>query len=622
MKIFLAVIGGLALLLLVAAVWAQEGPPEEPPTEDAETGVVADAEEGAQAPGQARTRRGVRRLGDVVGGTGEEWSMDIGELDLPAGPVAEQPRVSLPDAEQDERLQRLLTRRAFSPEDPEIEAELSGLIDEVASQARDALETGDLPLASRLVEVIAGLGEDRPIIGEVRAEEDRLGRIDRLLVEADRALAEGRLIEPAGDSALERFREVAEIEPGHEAVTAGLAQIQQGLLERAVEAARGLDFEDAERLLVVAGELDPDEPAVAETRADIVAFREHEIDDVVAAVRQSIDDRDYERAEDGITQLVALGAERARINSLRESLNDARVYGGFEPGEVFWDELEADGQPGPEMVVIPAGNFMMGSPENERGRARHEGPRIRVTFERGFALSRTEITVGHFRRFVEATGYRSDAERQGSSRTYNAETGRLDPRRGINWRHDYLGNRAEDELPVIHVSWNDAAAYAAWLAEQTDQPYRLPSEAEFEYALRAGTQTPYWWGEGSPDRSEVENVTGDADRSTTRRSWTVAFRRYDSGFWGPAPAGSLEPNPFGLYDMGGNVMEWVEDCWHDSYVRAPTDGTAWVNPGCDRRVLRGGAWSSTPEMSRSAFRIASVEDATDARVGFRVARDL
>ncbi len=222
---------------------------------------------------------------------------------------------------------------------------------------------------------------------------------------------------------------------------------------------------------------------------------------------------------------------------------------------------------------------------------------------------------------MEDTGYRSDAERSGGSRIYNADTGRIDRQPGITWQHDYLGEPAGDDLPVIHVSWRDADAYAQWLARRTGRSYRLPTEAEFEYALRGGTSDRYWWGDGSPDEA-VENVTGDGDRSTTRRSWTAAFRRYEDGFWGPAPAGSLAANPFGLHDMGGNVMEWVEDCWHDSYARAPDDGSAWVNPGCERRVLRGGAWSSTPAMSRSAFRIASGEESTDARVGFRVARDL
>src|SRR6056297_169946 len=200
-------------------------------------------------------------------------------------------------------------------------------------------------------------------------------------------------------------------------------------------------------------------------------------------------------------------------------------------------------------------------------------------------------------------------------------SGRITERRRITWEDDFVGEPAVEDVPVLHVSWNDAAAYAEWLAERTDRPYRLPTEAEFEYALRAGSQALYWWGDEAPGEV-VENVTGDEDGFDNDRRWNEAFRRYGDGYWGPAPAASMQANPFGLFDMGGNVMEWVADCWHDSYVRAPNDGSAWVNPGCDRRVIRSASWSSTPEMSRSAYRLSSRTAATDARVGFRVARGL
>ena len=335
-----------------------------------------------------------------------------------------------------------------------------------------------------------------------------------------------------------------------------------------------------------------------------------------------IDDGRYDEAEDNITELVALGHDRERVESLQASLADARLYGSFEPGQTFRDDVSRLGRPGPEMVVIPAGSFMMGSPDDEDERMRNEGPQHRVTFDRGFALSRTEITVGQFSAFVRATGYRTDAEISGESRVYDIETGRMDQSSGVNWRLDYAGEDASDALPVIHVSWRDANAYAEWLSEETGRSYRLPSEAQFEYALRAGSQTPYWWGEGSPPDNDMENVTGDRDTSPTGARWNVAFRRYGDGHWGPAPAGSLMRNPFDLNDMGGNVMEWVDDCWHDSFVRAPSDGSAWVNPGCERRVIKGASWSSTPAMSRSAFRISSSTSSTDMRVGFRIARDL
>ena len=120
----------------------------------------------------------------------------------------------------------------------------------------------------------------------------------------------------------------------------------------------------------------------------------------------------------------------------------------------------------------------------------------------------------------------------------------------------------------------------------------------------------------------VENITGENDISRTRRRWSVSFTGYSDKYWGPAPVGSFKPNPFGLMDMGGNVAEWTRDCWHDSYIRAPADGAAWSNPGCDQHVIRGGYWASSPDQTRSAHRLHANPAQHDARIGFRVAREL
>jgi formylglycine-generating enzyme required for sulfatase activity len=117
-------------------------------------------------------------------------------------------------------------------------------------------------------------------------------------------------------------------------------------------------------------------------------------------------------------------------------------------------------------------------------------------------------------------------------------------------------------------------------------------------------------------------LTGDGDRSRSKRAWGNAFRHYRDGFWGPAPVARFEANAFGLHDMGSNVSEWVEDCWHQNYLRAPEDGSAWVNRGCTRRVIRGASWGSEPDKARAAYRLGVNADTSSARVGFRVARDL
>ena len=171
------------------------------------------------------------------------------------------------------------------------------------------------------------------------------------------------------------------------------------------------------------------------------------------------------------------------------------------------------------------------------------------------------------------------------------------------------------------MAFEDAEAYVAWLSAQTGERYRLPSEAEFEYALRGGRAEAFAWGEGAPARV-VGNLTGDGDQSRLKRRWSNAIRGYTDGHWGPAPVRSYAPEAFGTFDLVGNVSEWVQDCWHDSYRRAPADGSAWVNPGCEDRVIRGASWASTLDRARSAYRQSTPAATTHARLGLRVVREL
>lgn len=479
----------------------------------------------------------------------------------------------------------------------------------VGPMAQDSAFEDDAPLHPEPIT------EPEPVDDEERA------RLERLLEQASAARARGWLVRPRGRSAADFYNQILLLAPDHPGAREGLVDIHRKLLDEAILLARESDFEGAKTVLEQAAVVHEDALIMAHARARVSQIRDTELVSAEQRVRDLIAAGQFEEAEDRMTDLVALGLERRQLDALRAALFHARRYGALQPGQTFIDPLDDVEADGPVMVVIPSGSFMKGSPDGERGRSSHEGPRYRVTFERGFALAQTETTVEAFARFVEETGYTSDAERKGWSRIYEPRSGRMTRRNRVNWRHDYLGREAAPDLPVIHVSWRDAAAYADWLAERSGQGYRLPSEAEFEYALRAGSQTPYWWGDGSPSEA-VENLAGDGDISPTNTRWNVAFSNYTDGYWGPAPVGSFKPNPFGLYDMGGNVMHWTKDCWHDSFVRAPTDGSAWINPGCELRVIRGGSWSSTPEMSRSAWRISGAEDSTDMRLGFRVARDL
>jgi len=280
----------------------------------------------------------------------------------------------------------------------------------------------------------------------------------------------------------------------------------------------------------------------------------------------------------------------------------------------------------------------MGSPRDEEGRYEDEGPQHKVTFKNDFYMAETQVTVEQYRVFVESAGYKTSAEQRGFSNLRNPDSGEWVEMSGVNWRHNNRGEPSDDNMPVVHVSWDDAAAYAKWLSEKTGKQYRLPSESEFEYANRAGTTTRYWWGNNTP-ATKIANLKGELDIPNDDKSWfptpqerqyayrqgytPMLFKGYGDGFWGIAPVASFEANPFGLYDTTGNVWEWMTDCWNSSYHGAPSDGSPRTKEGvCSLRVLRGGSYYCFPRHVRSANRWAQPRADTAMYIGFRVVRDL
>jgi formylglycine-generating enzyme required for sulfatase activity len=246
----------------------------------------------------------------------------------------------------------------------------------------------------------------------------------------------------------------------------------------------------------------------------------------------------------------------------------------LKPGQRF---TECAGCPG--MVVLPAGTFMMGSPDDEKGHDLREEPQHEVSITR-FAVSRFEVTFDEWDACFKLGGcieYPSDQ----------------------NW--------GRGQRPVINVSWRDAEQYVAWLSRRTGKTYRLLSEAEWEYAARGGSQTAYSWGD------EIDSRPRAACKDCG----------YQEILFNTMPVGWYPPNAFGLYDMHGNVAEWVQDCIHDNYAGAPKDGSAWITNGnCNGRVIRGGSWDSRPEVARSAHREWGSRGRGYQLIGFRVARTL
>jgi formylglycine-generating enzyme required for sulfatase activity len=264
----------------------------------------------------------------------------------------------------------------------------------------------------------------------------------------------------------------------------------------------------------------------------------------------------------------------------------------------------------PVMVGVPAGRFLMGSPKAERGRFNSEGPQHAVSIK-AFALGKYDITSKQFLAFLKSTGYRPEP---------------CNPILGIGWQsrgHGLTyppgGGAEPPNWPAVCLAWRDANAYIAWLNAkvrrlrpefaQAKGPYRLPSEAEWEYAARAGTKTARWWGEGIGVNNTNCNGCGS---------------KWDDRLL--ASVDSFAPNRFGLYGMLGNAWQWTADCWHPNYVGAPNDGSAWIKKNCTKHVIRGGSWNNLPVLVRSASRSFSASGGGEydfsSLAGFRVARDL
>ena len=297
---------------------------------------------------------------------------------------------------------------------------------------------------------------------------------------------------------------------------------------------------------------------------------------------------------------------------------------------------------GMPFVLVPAGEFMMGSDESPESLAKSwpayerkrftdiadEAPVHRVRITRAFYLGQTEVTVGQFRRFLEASGYVPESVADGTGAYgYNpaydpSTTARGDAFEGRNpaysWRNP--GFAQDDTHPVVNVTWNDAVAMADWLSRTEGHVYRLPTEAEWEYAARAGTRTRYHSGDDPESLLKVANVF-DADAAQNWKKWAGYALAGHDGHAFTAPVGSYAPNAFGLYDMHGNAWEWTAD-WHDDryYAVSPVDDPKGPATG-SVRVRRGGSWHTWSFYARSSFRNWNTPATRYTLVGMRLLRE-
>ncbi|TBR39693.1 MULTISPECIES: formylglycine-generating enzyme family protein [Dyella] len=484
------------------------------------------------------------------------------------------------------------------------------------------IAVGDADAASDLMEALKSVPDSKDDVVQLEVKLKTLEQVRPMLARAAQLLRQGKVDQPKGDNALELYRQVQQLDAENAVAGQGISQVQRAVLDRALAAVAQNDFKGAEDALTEAGAILPGSQPLADVQGRVDGIRHQRASGLLAQARSALDSGNSSLAQQLAGQARDIAADTQGLEEFQERMTNARLYANFKPGQVFSDRfVDIPGQ-APAMVVIPTGSFLMGAPDDESGRTDAEAPQHEVKISRGFAMARSEITIGQFREFVRASGYVPDSVKMGGASVYDERTGALRDDPDASWQSDYAGRPAsDDKLPVVNISWSDAKAYVDWLSQRTGKTYRLPSESEFEYALRGGTTTRYWWGSGPPT-GKPENLTGSGDRSQSGRRWSNAFANYRDGYWGPAPVMSFQANPYGLYDINGNVSEWMQDCWHDNYVRAPVDGGAWVNPGCGVRVVRGGSWGSSPEQVRSAYRQGADGSLRTGRVGFRVVREL
>ncbi len=327
---------------------------------------------------------------------------------------------------------------------------------------------------------------------------------------------------------------------------------------------------------------------------------------------------------------VSLG-ELFEYSNLATKKHVARRWSDYQTPQLFGRlsgvfEFERTAPPGPEplvknslgmeFVLIPAGEFMMGTPESETERHDDEQQhRVRIT--KPFYLGKHEVTVGQFRRFVTEVGYTTEPEKDGEGGYgYNAtekkSEGR-DPK--YNWKD--TGFAQTEEHPVVNITWNDATAFCQWLSRKEGKTYRLPTEAEWEYACRAGTSTKYHFGNDSEMLAQYGNVADASAKHTFSTGTTIAA---DDSYTFTAPVGRFKANPFGVHDMHGNLWEWCQD-WYDKdyYAGSSTDDPGGPSSG-EYRIVRGGSWNFNAWDNRAGNRFRLAPDDRHLYYGFRLAR--
>ena len=509
----------------------------------------------------------------------------------------------------------LLKAKEQGIESEEVEQLLTTLHASLYAQAENAIRSYDANQLTALTARLKSIDNSDPKIASYTDQIGIIYTLERLTAEITKHIENNQLYSTGQDNAVHTLLTALNIDANYPPLQELNTRILNQLQARALRAAQELDFVIADEQVNIMLDLGQNHEITLATITEIETQKHNRFTYLDQQFYAAINNLNLDRANDMLNALDELEIASSQMSGYQALLNKTKTYGPHEIGDDFNDILKSGGN-GPDMVVIPTGEYYMG---NQSG-AKHQRPRHLVKINYGLAVAKHEITVAEFKQFITATNYQTTAEKNKRAKIYDERSGRFKEKYNVNWRHDFLGKVAADDLPVIHVSWIDAKAYTNWLSQETEELYRLPSESEYEYLLNTNNDSIYPWGNDEPNQV-WGNFSGAKDRfKRSRIRWREGFSNYQDGFWGPAPAGSFIQSLSGLYDLTGNVMEWVEDCWHDSYTRAPKDGTAWVNKGCENRVIRGGNWASAIEEYQTHHRISAESSLTDPRLGFRVAK--
>jgi formylglycine-generating enzyme required for sulfatase activity len=515
-------------------------------------------------------------------------------------------------------------------------------------------------------------------------------QVKKLLTHAEEDIHALRLTKPVGNNAIEKFQKVLNIDPENAEATNGIETVAGKYLELSEISLNKNQFDKAEEQFALAKQLSPEHPDIELTESkleqyladlkmkqelekqqtDIATVNDPSASELIESspvldrltdqkptllnseqlqnvrllksrlknnpkdrgarkelqsilkssenkVKEAIQAGDLELAESYIKQAQELAPRSAKLRQAARKLEAKKKEQSAHenpPGKVFHDVME-NGKDGPEMVVIPHGTFQMGSKRKARDTFAAEYPIHRVTIKQSFAMGTKELSVAEFGLFVEATDYQTEAEWKGGC-SYWDEDWKTDPER--NWHNP--GFPQSKNNPVVCLGWNDVNAYTKWLTKQTGKKYRLPSEAEWEFAARAGSKKSTYWGSDTDRKCEYENLMDYNDKEDK------AFYACTDGYTYTSPTGSFNSNAYGLYDMLGNVLELVADCFSETYKKAGNDGSANTSGDCNVKVIRGGAWAlprgETEETPSVTSRIAWPQDFRGYLVGVRLLREL